>query len=137
MEVLKVKTPLVHVHLKLFKAGILNVLQVSGRKKNDEVSVIVSVFRKPKAFEIFFPPREVTPPSSSAKRLDIKIPSPFPYKFDKTVPWGYEPTTTMMSCVILQDNANEGPRFVTNEGSSQRTPNWTSMDIPEVMHVLE
>ncbi|XP_050889460.1 uncharacterized protein LOC127094709 [Lathyrus oleraceus] len=87
MDVIKVKTLLVHVHLKVFK--------VSGKKKNDEVSVIVSVFKKPKAFEIFCPCREGTPSVISAKRLDIKMSAPFPYKSDKAVPWGYEPTTTM------------------------------------------
>ncbi|KAI5430620.1 hypothetical protein KIW84_034999 [Lathyrus oleraceus] len=88
MDVLKVKTPLVFVHLKLFKVGILKqdheelficlrdpngcfnvqkdiqmlisngVLQVSGKKKNDEVSVIVPIFNKPEAFEIFYPPKK-------------------------------------------------------------------------------
>ncbi|KAI5396490.1 hypothetical protein KIW84_062634 [Lathyrus oleraceus] len=125
MDVIKVKTLLVHVHLKVFKVSILKqdhekcficlrnsigcfdvqkdiqmlisngVLQVSGKKKNDEVSVIVSVFKKPKAFEIFCPCREGTPSVISAKRLDIKMSAPFPYKSDKAVPWGYEPTTTM------------------------------------------
>lgn len=40
-------------------------------------------------------------------------------------------------CAILQDDANEGPSFVTRGGPSQGTPNWTSVDIPEVMHVSE
>ncbi|XP_050890606.1 uncharacterized protein LOC127096021 [Lathyrus oleraceus] len=88
MDVMKVKTPLMPVHLKLFK--------VSGKKMNDEVSVIVSVimsiFNKPKAFKIFCPPRESTPPANSAKRLDIKMPAHFPYKSDKVVLWGYETT---------------------------------------------
>ncbi|KAI5419822.1 hypothetical protein KIW84_043832 [Lathyrus oleraceus] len=125
MDVLKVKTSLVHVHLKLFKAGIIKknhekcsvclryskgcfdmhkdiqmlisngVLQVSGKKKNDEVSVIVPVFNKPNSFEIFCPPRESTHPVDSAKHLDIKIPYHFPYKSDKVIPWGYEPTMIM------------------------------------------
>ncbi|KAI5445542.1 hypothetical protein KIW84_013683 [Lathyrus oleraceus] len=125
MDVLKVKTSLVPVHLKLFKVGILKkyhekcsvclrnskgcfyvqkdiqmlisevVLQVSGNKKNDEVSFIIPIFNKPKAFEIFCPPIESTPPADSAKRLDIKMPAPFPYKFDKDVPWGYKPTITV------------------------------------------
>lgn len=89
MDVLKVKTLLVPMHLKLFKVGILKqdhemcsvclrdpkgclgvqkdiqmlisngVLQVSGNKKNDEVSVIVPIFNMPKAFEIFCRPRKV------------------------------------------------------------------------------
>lgn len=122
MDILKMKTPLVHVHLKLFNTCILKqnhdkcsvclrdskgcfdmqkyiqmlisngVLQVGGKKKNDEVSVIVPIFNKPKAFEIFFPPRESTPPANSAKRLDIKMPTQFPYKSDKAAPWRYEPT---------------------------------------------
>lgn len=70
-------------------------LHVSGKKKNDEVSVIVPIFNKPKAFEIFCLPKESTPPADSAKHLDIKMPTPFPYKSDKVVPWGYEPTTVM------------------------------------------
>ncbi|KAI5444039.1 hypothetical protein KIW84_012597 [Lathyrus oleraceus] len=41
------------------------------------------------------------------------------------------------SCAILQDDADEGPGFVTRGGSSQRTPNWTSVDIPKSMHVFE
>lgn len=123
MDVLKVKTLLVPVHLKLLKVGIIEkdhekcyvclrdskgffdmqedihmlisngVLQVSGKKKNYEVFVIVPVFRKPKAFEIFFPPKEGTPPSSSNKSLNIKMPTPFPYKSDKVVPWEYTPTS--------------------------------------------
>lgn len=40
------------------------------------------------------------------------------------------------SCDILQDDADEGPCFVTR-GSSRRTPNWTSVNIPEVRHVSE
>lgn len=125
MDVLKMKTLLVLVHLKLSKAGILEqdhekcsiclrdskgcfdvhkdiqmlisngVLQVSGEKKNDEVYVIVSVFRKPKAFEIFCPPREGISPANSATRLNFKMLTPFPYKFDKVVPWEYAPTTTV------------------------------------------
>ncbi|XP_050889459.1 uncharacterized protein LOC127094708 [Lathyrus oleraceus] len=87
MDVVKVKTLLVHVHLKVFK--------VSGKKKNDEVFVIVFVFKKPKAFKIFCPCREGTPSVISAKCLDIKMSAPFPYKSDKVVPWGYEPTTTL------------------------------------------
>lgn len=108
MVVLKVRTLLVLVHLKLFKDGILEqdhdkfsvffrdskgyfnlqkdiqmlisigVLQVSGKKKKDEVSIIVHVFRKSKSFEIFCPPREGTSPANYAKRLDIKMPTPFP-----------------------------------------------------------
>ncbi|KAI5420077.1 hypothetical protein KIW84_044030 [Lathyrus oleraceus] len=93
MVVLKVRTLLVHVHLKLFKAGIQEQdhekFSVSGKKKNDEVSIIVRVFRKPKAFEIFRPPREGTSPANYAKRLDIKMPNPFPYKSDKVVSWEY------------------------------------------------
>ncbi|KAI5401109.1 hypothetical protein KIW84_065811 [Lathyrus oleraceus] len=125
MDVLKVKTSLVPVHLKLFKAGIMKqdhkkcyvcsrdpkgcfdvhkdiqmlisncVLQVSGNKKNDEVSVIVPIFNKPKAFEIFCSPKKSTPPADSAKHLDIKMSDPFPYKSDKVVPWEYEPTTVV------------------------------------------
>ncbi|KAI5435558.1 hypothetical protein KIW84_022104 [Lathyrus oleraceus] len=68
------------------------VLQVSRKKKNDEVFVIVPIFNKPKAFEIFCPPKESMPPADSAKCLNIKMPAPFPYKYDKAVPWGYEPT---------------------------------------------
>lgn len=70
-------------------------VQVSGKKKNDEVSVIMSIFNKPKAFEIFCPPKESTPPADSAKCLNIKMPTPFPYKSDKVVPWGYESTTVV------------------------------------------
>ncbi|XP_050915318.1 uncharacterized protein LOC127130333 [Lathyrus oleraceus] len=125
MDVLKVKTPLVPVHLKLFKVGILeqdhkkcsiclrdskgcfdvqkdiqmlislSMLQVCGKKKNGEVFVIVPLFRKPKYFEIFCPSREGTSPASSTKRLDIKMLSPFPYKSDKVMPWEYAPTTTV------------------------------------------
>lgn len=65
------------------------------KKKNDEVSVIVLIFNKPNAFEIFCPPRESTPSVDSAKRLDIKMSSHFPYKSDKVIPWGYEPTIIM------------------------------------------
>lgn len=69
------------------------VLQVSGKKKSDEVSVIVPIFNKPKALEIFCPPKKSTPPADSAKCLNIKTLALFPYKFDKAIPWGYEPTT--------------------------------------------
>ncbi|KAI5390976.1 hypothetical protein KIW84_076007 [Lathyrus oleraceus] len=122
MDVLKVKTLLVRVHLKLFKVGILKqdhekcfvclrdpkgcfdmqkdiqmlisngALQVSRKKKNDEVSLIVPIFNKSKAFEIFCLPKESTPPADSSKCLNIKMPTPFPYKSDKALPWGYEPT---------------------------------------------
>ncbi|XP_050908422.1 uncharacterized protein LOC127122059 [Lathyrus oleraceus] len=125
MDILKVKTLLVSVHLKLFKAGILKqdhekcficlrdpkgcfdvqkdikmlisngVLQVSGKKKNNEVFMIVPIFNKPMAFEILCPLKESTPLDDSARCLNIKILAPFPYKSDKVVPWGYEPTTIM------------------------------------------
>ncbi|KAI5420914.1 hypothetical protein KIW84_044670 [Lathyrus oleraceus] len=68
-------------------------VQVSGKKKNDEVSVIVLIFNKPKAFEIFCPSKESTPLVDSAKCLNIKMPALFPYKSDKVIPWGYVPTT--------------------------------------------
>ena len=71
------------------------VLQVRGKKKNDEVSVIVPIFNKPKAFEIFFSPKESTPSADTAKRLDIKMSASFPFKSDKIVQWGYEPTTVV------------------------------------------
>ncbi|KAI5408262.1 hypothetical protein KIW84_054184 [Lathyrus oleraceus] len=80
------------------------VLQVSGKKKNDEVSIIVLVFRKPKAFEIFCPPKEGTSPPISTKRLDIKMPTSFPYKSDKVVPWEYTPTTNVNGVEQLMVN---------------------------------
>ncbi|KAI5444236.1 hypothetical protein KIW84_012743 [Lathyrus oleraceus] len=88
MDVLKVKTPLVLVHLKFGDTPL-------WKEEEREVSIIVPVFRKPKAFEIFCPYREGTPPSNTAKRLDIKMPTPFPYKSDKVIPWEYVPTTTV------------------------------------------
>lgn len=57
------------------------------------MSVIVLIFNKPKAFEIFCPSKESTPLVDSAKCLNIKMPALFPYKSDKMIPWGYEPTT--------------------------------------------
>lgn len=41
------------------------------------------------------------------------------------------------SCAIIQDDADEGTSFVTRGRSSQGTHNWTSVDIPKVMHVSE
>ncbi|XP_050919689.1 uncharacterized protein LOC127137259 [Lathyrus oleraceus] len=116
MVVLKVRTLLVHVHLKLFKAGIqeqdhekfsvfLRTLKVSGKKKNDEVSIIVRVFRKPKAFEIFRPPREGTSPANYAKRLDIKMPNPFPYKSDK---WSHENGRVFAPVGLRSGNPDNG-----------------------------
>ncbi|KAI5429099.1 hypothetical protein KIW84_033914 [Lathyrus oleraceus] len=81
----------------LFLSRSLRNTMVSGKKNNDEVYVIVHIFNKPKAFEIFFPPKESTPPNDSTKCLNIKIPAHFPYKSNKVVPCGYEPTTIVNS----------------------------------------
>ncbi|KAI5436172.1 hypothetical protein KIW84_022579 [Lathyrus oleraceus] len=104
MDVLKVKTSLVHVRLKLFKVGIL-------KKNHEKCSVCLRDYKGffdvqkdiqmlisngvLQAFEIVCPPRESTPPANSTKHLDIKFTSPFPYKYDKAAPWRYEPTITV------------------------------------------
>ncbi|KAI5406174.1 hypothetical protein KIW84_052786 [Lathyrus oleraceus] len=166
MDVLKVKTLLVPVHLKLFKVGILKqdhekcsiclrypkgyfdvrkdiqmlisngVLQVSGKKKNDEVSVIVPIFNKPKDFEIFCPPKESTPPADSAKCLNIKMTTHFPYKYDKFVPWGYEPTTIVNGVEKPLVNNKVVPNIADASGLTRSGRVFTHANLRGGKHVV-
>jgi len=74
----------------------LGILQISRARKMADVSVIEPHFENNtkalKPVEILYEKRDVHPLMSLRQPVVICVPSPFPYKRSKTVPWNYDAT---------------------------------------------
>jgi hypothetical protein len=89
------------------------ILQISLAKKMDDVSVIEPHFESnkgvPKPVEIIYQKTDIQPFMNQKQPVVICVPSPFPYKSSKAVPWNYDITAFVHESELREEGEHVKP----------------------------